>query len=68
MTPLGKASTKIVEIINNYRGKLDEKYLNVDLSHNEQGVFLTCLMVNNEKITLRAIVDYERTKFSQYKY
>ena len=60
MTPLKQASKNIFVIINKYRSKLDEKYKKVELSHSEQGVFLTCFMENNEKISLRAVEDYDR--------
>lgn len=64
MTPLEQASKEIAEIINKYRPKLNAKYKTVEFSHSEQGVFLTCFMENNEKITLRAIEDYDRKKFT----
>ena len=64
MTTLEQASKEIVEIINKYLTKLEEKYKNVEFSSSEQGVFLTCYMENNEKITLRAIEDFGRKTFS----
>ena len=63
MTPLEIASKEIFEIINKYQQKLEEKYKKVGLSYSEQGVFLTCLMKDNEKITLRAVEDYSRKTF-----
>lgn len=64
MTTLEQASKKIVEIINKYRQKLDEKYLKIELSSDTSGVFLTCFMQNGEKITLKARKDYDRTIFT----
>lgn len=64
MTTLEQASKEISEIINKYIPRLEEKYLNIELSSSEQGVFLTCYMENNEKITLRAIEDFDRKTFS----
>lgn len=63
MTPLEKAIKEISKIINQYIPKLEEKYLNIEFSSNEQGVLLTCYMEHNEKITLRAIEDYDRKTF-----
>ncbi|VAW67118.1 hypothetical protein MNBD_GAMMA08-2359 [hydrothermal vent metagenome] len=64
MITLGQASKEIFDIINKYLKELEEKYIKVDLSHSEQGVFLTCHMKNNEKITLRAIEDNDRKSFT----
>lgn len=63
MISLKQASNEIFEIINKYNQELEEKFKKVDLSHSEQGVFLTCLMHDNEKITFRAVEDYSRKTF-----
>lgn len=63
MVPLEKASKEIVEIINKYLSELKNRYLQVNLSNSEQGVYLTCLLKDNETITFRAIPDNERSVF-----
>ena len=63
MTSLQQAGKEIINIINKYSKQLGEKYIKTTISNNETEVVLTCHMENNMKITLRAIIDKDRSVF-----